>query len=610
MPGLNAIVDFSARLDSKQKQIENALCKMDYDSTYSHTKVYANDNVNIFFSGYPAYPYYKATQGDKFLIIEGAIYNKSDDLINEELASILPQLLNNPNKTESLINFIKETDGEYVVYYIDPAISRALIFNDAMGRLPTYCYFDRNQFVIGRSMKFLLGCAPEIEFSDWGLIEYFLYSAPLGDHTFFKNVNRLLPYTMIIIDYAKGQVDKRVLFRYNFDDRWDDKPLANYVNDLHDLFIESISTRAARFKDKKQILSLSGGLDSRANLMGLLKVGIEFETITFNDYYNQLGRDIPVVEQLVKNYKIKNKTFRLVAENIPDVDRLVFLKDGCGLMGTMGSTLNSMEITEREFGRNIVYYVGDEGNYTTAPRYAGRPIKTIPDLVTMIFNKNSLSAYPIDETASIFGKTSKEIFDYLCDYYSGYPEKDNIHKIDRFFIWERSFKFTMENQDKVRLFFWPLAPHYGIKYAPYAFKIKNNFLARWKIYVELLRSLDQNSVKIKYANFGIPLDSPLLSHYLFIRGHATRSESVRKNLLGVLRLLKNPASFVRKKEEYGYVDEIRENVKILSNNSKQIRAVIDADRLILILNREKYIYKMYIAANITKFIDMVQNKVI
>ncbi len=294
MPGLNAIIDFSSKLENKQKQIEKALCKMDYDSTYSHTKVYNNSSVGIYFSGYPAYPHYKTAIGDKALAIEGAIYNKSDNKIREELAEILPLLLKNPNDTQSLTDFIRETDGEYVVYYVDPAISTVLIFNDAMGRLPAYCYFDKNQFVLGRSMKFLRGCVPEIEFSDWGLIEYFLYSAPLGDHTFFKNVNRLLPYTMIMINYSKGLVDKRMLFKYNFDDRWDDRPLANYVNDLHDLFIESISTRAARFKDKKHVLSLSGGLDSRTNLMGLLKAGIEFETITFKDNFNHLGRDIPL----------------------------------------------------------------------------------------------------------------------------------------------------------------------------------------------------------------------------------------------------------------------------------------------------------------------------
>jgi hypothetical protein len=610
MPGLNAIIGFSFNLENKLGQVENALKKMDYDSSYSHSPLYSNSKIGIYFSGYPGYPYYKTELGDNILIIEGAIYNKTQKTINDELAKILPEIIKNQNNTDPLTQFIRETDGEFIVYYIDNTASITLVFNDAMGRLPAYSYYDKNQFAIGRSMKFLRGCDPEIDFSDWGLIEYFLYSAPLGDRTVLKNVYRLMPYTLFIVDNKNGKVDKRILFKYNFDDRWDDRPLQDYVKDLHDLFVESVSTRAARFKDRKQILSLSGGLDSRANLMGLLKSKVDFQTITFNDHYNQLGRDIPVVKQLVNAYNLKSKIFKLAPENIPDMGKLVFLKDGSGLMGTMGSALDSMAITAREFGRDIVYYVGDEGNYTTAPRYGEAPIKTIPDLVKTIFAKNSLSAFSIEEVASLFGKTPGEIFDYLCTYFSLYPEKDNIHKIDHFFIWERSFKFTMENQDRVRLFFWPLAPHYGIKYAPYAFKMNNKYLAGWKIYIELLRSLDRNSVRVKYANFGIPLDSPFLTQYLYLRGLATSSETIRKKLLVILRLLRNPASIGRKREEYGYVDEVRDYIKNPTLKNKMIDSVIDSNRLNAILANEKYLYKLYAAANMIKFIDLVKTKAI
>jgi hypothetical protein len=79
MPGLNVIVDFNSKLDARQKLIENALCKMDYDSTYSHMSLYSNPNVGVYFSGYEAYPHIKIRLGDRFLVIEGAIYNKSDE---------------------------------------------------------------------------------------------------------------------------------------------------------------------------------------------------------------------------------------------------------------------------------------------------------------------------------------------------------------------------------------------------------------------------------------------------------------------------------------------------------------------------------------------------
>jgi asparagine synthase (glutamine-hydrolysing) len=605
MPGLNIVVGLGFKIETKQKQLENALKRMDYDPSYSHKALFENQNVGVYFSGYPGYPHYKAELGDKTLIIEGAIYNKSDDAIKTELASILPDVIKGSGNTEALTNFIRETDGEYIAYYIDSALSKVLIFNDAMGRLPAYSYSDKNQFVLGRSMKFMRGCAPEIRFSDWGLIEYFLYSAPLGDRTVFQDVFRLLPYSLFIIDYKNGKHEKRLLYRYNFDDRWEGRPFAEHIKNLHDLFVESVSKRAARFKERKQILSLSGGLDSRANLMGLKKSDVDFSTITFNDYYNQLGRDIPVVETLVETYGLKHKIFRLVAENIPDMEKLIFMKDGSGLMGTMGSAHNSMEITAREFGRDIVYYVGDEGNYTTAPRYGGKRPQSIPELVDTIFAKNSLSTYSIAEVGPIFGKSSKEIYDYLCDYFSGYPEKDNIHKIDRYFVWERSFKFTMENQDRVRLFFWPLAPHYGIKYAPYAFKIKNQDLAGYKVYTEFLRALDKQSVKIKYSNFGIPLESPFLSSYLKLRAIATSSETMRHKLLVVLRLLRNPTKVGLKRQEYGFVDEVREYLKGFPRKPQPNMQTIDYRQLNAVLADEKYLYKMYVAANIVKLFDMV-----
>jgi hypothetical protein len=608
MPGLNAIISFDEHFVNRQNDIDDILKTMDYDQAYSHSAIIDSPQVQIYFSGYAGYPQYKATIGDKTLVIEGAIYNKTYEQVKEELCTMLPSIADGTGKTDALRDFMFDTDGEFIVYYIDNAASRAVIFNDAMGRLPAYCYADSGKFVLGRALKFVVGNLSSAPVDDFALIEYFLFSAALGDRTVFKNICRLMPCSLYVIDYGTGKCEKRTIHKYNFDDRWDDRPPAEYVARLHDLFLESTLNRADRFKDRKQILSLSGGLDSRTNLMALRKCNVDFETMTYIDYYNLLGRDLPVVDELIKIYGIKNKLFRLIEENIPDMERMVFLKDGTGLMGTMGSVLNSMEVIEKEYGRNIVFYVGDEGNYTTAPRYGGGKIGSIEELVRQIFLKNSLSVYSIEEVAKLFGKSPKAIRDYLCDYFSQYPEKDNVHKVDHFFIWERSFKFTMENQDRVRLFFWPLAPHYGIKYAPYAFKIKNEYLVGWKIYAALLRALDTRSVSIKYANFGIPLDSPLLPIYLPLRALATGNETIRRNLLMILRLLKNPLSIGRKTKEFSYINELRTYLADLTGRDKAIGSILDTDYLNDLLGHEKYTYRMYVAANIVKYLDDIGDK--
>ncbi len=565
MPGINTIIDFNPISDLKIDKASNILDKMNYYPAFSHELLFESPEIRSYFSGYSGYPREKILLGDVVILIDGAIYNKTIEQFKNEIAKAIT---NGNVNTSILKDIISNTDGEFVVYYIDKRNSFIAIFNDAIGRLPTYYHANEDGIIIARTMKFLTGLLPSVQVNDYSMIEYFLFAVSLGNKTFFNDIYRMMPYTLIQINLKDKKFIKTELFKYNFDDRWEDRPIEKYVMDLHDLFMESVANRAKRFKDRKQVLSLSGGLDSRANLMGLLQNKIEFESLSFLDHFHLLGRDRPVVNKLVEIFKFNHRNFDLKEENISDFEKVVNLKDGNGIMGTMGSVLSSMEITEREFGRNIVYYTGDEGNYITAPRYGGGKIESLPRLVEQIILKNSLSVYSINEVAGIFGKSSKEIMDYLCNYFSAYPEKDYIHKVDHFFIWERSFKFSLENQDRLRQHFWPLAPHYGIKYAPYAFKIKNSYLNGWKIYIGLLKSLDKRSVSVKYANFGIALDSPLMPIYLPLRAFATSNETIRRKLLVILRLLKNPFYITQKSQEYGYITELQNYAINLTSNDE------------------------------------------
>jgi len=560
MPGLNTIIKFIGSKTESPERLADLLKSMNFDKTYFPETIYEDGNTSIFFSGYQGYPRQRIDFDGKSIIIEGAIYNKSSEQVKAELTRILPPIAAAPAKTDALRDFMFSTDGEFVIYFIDKALSTVLIFNDALGRLPTYFHSGKDSVIIARVMKFLVGFEPNLEFDRNSLMEYFLYAAALGDHTFYKNVFRLLPCTFIAVDYKTRQVSRQTLYAYNFDDRHEDRPLKEYVKNLHDLFMAGVANRAARFPEKKQILTLSGGLDSRTNLMALLKNKVKFYPLTFRDYYNFLRRDYPVVKQLDKTYNLNLKAYRLIEDNIPYFERMVWAKDGHSIMGSMGGVLNSMEIIENEYGKDCAVYTGDEGNYITAPRYGGGKIDSTPELVRQIHLKNSLSIYSFEEVARIFGKQPSDVIDYLCDYYSRYPEKDNIHKVDHFFIFERSFKFTMEGQDRTRLFFWPMAPHYSIQYARYAFQIKNKYLNGWKIYRGLLRSLDAQSTKIKYGNFGIALDSPLMPIYLPLRALATSNETVRRNLIQAIRLAKNPLLIGSKTKEREYIGQLEDYV--------------------------------------------------
>lgn len=607
MPGLNTIISFARGIDKNNKGLNAILDKMNYDQSYFHDTLFGDSSVMVSFSGYPGYPQYKFEQGDKTIIIEGAIYNKNAEQIKTDLFKILPDIAGG-GKTDRLAEFMFATDGEYIVYYIDSATSTTVIFNDALGRLPVYYYADSNGFIIARALKFLTENLNSVAVDDFALIEYFLFSTPLGDRTFFKDIFRLMPCSLLIVNDKDRTVKKQTLYRYNFDERWEDRPQERYIKDLHDLFLESVSSRAHFYKDRTQILSLSGGLDSRANLMGLLKSKVDFQAISFTDFYNMLHRDKAVVETLVKMYGFKFKPFELIEENIPYFERMVALKDGMSPMGTMGSVLYSMEVIAREYGRNIVYYTGDEGNYTIAPRYGGPAMNCTTEVIEQILAKNSLSVYSIKDVAAIFRKSPREVTDYLVAYFDNYPEKDNFHKVDHYFYWERSFKFTMENQDRIRLFFPPVAPHYGIKYVRYALKIGNKHLGGWKTYAGLLESLDKRSVGVKYANFGIPLNSPLMPFYLPLRSLATSNETVRHNIRHVMRVLRHPTQIGRKTRELGFVGELKKYLADVIRADQSLDTILDTTTLQKQLTNEQLLYKMYITGNAIKYLSLVPNK--
>ena len=155
MPGLNSIISFININKNDLDRITGILERSNFDKSYFHETTYCDSNTGIFFSGYEQYPIQKFELGGKTLIIEGAIYNKTPEKVNEELGRILPQIASGSGKTDPLREFMFNTDGEYIVYYIDRELSTVVICNDAMGRLPAYFHANENGIILARLAKFL-----------------------------------------------------------------------------------------------------------------------------------------------------------------------------------------------------------------------------------------------------------------------------------------------------------------------------------------------------------------------------------------------------------------------------------------------------------------------
>lgn len=600
MPGINSLITYKPRDPVEDEKIDNVAVKMRYLPSYFTDILLKDEQILTLFSGYEFYPHTTLRSGDLYILIDGAIYNKPSEQLSEELSKITA-VLADKNDYDIIRRFMLDTDGEYLIYLIDLSHSRFIAFNDSLGRMPLFYYHDSQKTILARDYKFATAILSNVEINRDALPGYFTFLAPLGTGTLLKGIDRLSPATVAIINFKSGTFEQRILLDHNFDERLDDQDLKYYASYLKKTFLKATSNRLAYFHDRKHLLALSGGLDSRAVLLSLIQSNANLETVTFKYRQDISNRDLPVVNRLVTLYGLRHHQFDLPENDISCMEKLILMKDGLGLNLIMGFVLQSLEQLLQNFGPNTVYFTGDGGGYIVGPRYIGKQIASMDEFLNLLISRNSILAE--DDVCALLGINKNAYRDKLAEHFSGYPEKDYIHKYDRYFFFEHLLRFSMEGEDRVRYFLWSTTPLYSNEFTNYAFKIKNKYLANWDIYREFLRQLDPNSIKIPYANWGLRIDSPLLPLYLRIRNLALRNAALKSRLIKILRLIKNPSTYKSKLASDSFALQLRRYLENLAKNTGSAGKYIDIDFLLKLSASETSSSKLYIFINLLKYIN-------
>ena len=171
------------------------------DSLYSlkhHPKIFIEKDIvgkKLFIvrSGFRGYPFFKYSNDDFTIFIEGIIYNLSSEEIRESLSRIAHCYLEKKNCRDEIKKFICSCCGEFIAFIHITATKTSLIFNDRWGRLPFFWYMQGNTLVLSREMKFILHYLPKIYYNKIALLEYLVLRYPLGDRTIFRDISRFLP---------------------------------------------------------------------------------------------------------------------------------------------------------------------------------------------------------------------------------------------------------------------------------------------------------------------------------------------------------------------------------------------------------------------------------
>lgn len=560
MPGINILVNFNNNTKELDKKFISAQNSMLHNQRYTNKTIFKHSGIYIGYSKYEEYPIRIIETPDYLIVIEGKIYNKKNPVVKSELLNISNTIhFEKRNTNKILRDWTLSVDGDYIVLIMDKRKGFITIFNDILGRLPIYYFNNTDMFILSREVKFLTHFVENIIFDKQGIAEYLIFGYPLSDRTLLDRIYRLPPANKILIDINSKNVKFSYIYTSNLENKvFSGKPIKKLVNELSELFLSATKGRVDTSDDFKNILSLSGGLDSRCVGAALKKENISFVAVTNNSN----NMDVEIAENVAKIIGIEWKKFNVRENNLEDIEHLITIKDGLVYAGWSFMLPFYYQI-KKALGNKIIYFTGDGGDKVLPDLTPEKQLNSINALFKYIINNNAI--FSLEEISAIAKIEKNEIKDNIIRVLEKYPEKNLNQKYVHFLVFERGFKWLFEGEDRNRFYFWSVAPFFASPVLLYAMNIPDKSKKWYSLYKNFLSRLSPELASIKNAKWNVPITSKKKIFYFLLKDvYRSIPFSLRRWLNNSIR--EKSIFYKSNKELFGYISNIVETSKIASKN--------------------------------------------
>lgn len=537
MVGINAII--TSEVSDDQDRFSDAQRKMSHYPTYRDTVIFEDSRVHIGTTAYEKYPIVCYDDLEMLIIIEGMIYNIGDDDIKNRLKNISRKAWRGPLFKDTISNFLNEADGEFIVVILDKRTRNLCIFNDALGRLPLFWFMDENALTVSREIKFINYLVGSTSFNRYSILEYLLYGFTLGERTLINGVERLLPATILEYDGETHTITKAQALPTCFDLEYSIKESStDAVERLRQAFIEGLRYRVEKCDSKKVLLSLSGGLDSRAALAGLDICSVKPDCITY-DTDPQNVKELEYTQKIADLFDV-SLDYLAPSQDMDrnDCSRFVALCDGSQSIG-LSNVASIIERISMNMEHNAIWYAGLYGGELLRYLNVTSGLSSDNDLVQFLLNTPDQYRYDPEKICAMTQFSKDEIEQHLMSHVATYSENNPYSKYIHF-KFEKDYKWAGIGEDRNRLFFWTVAPFYSRSFFKTSYTIeerkKDTLLFR-----NFLYSLDPRTCDIAYYNIGMQLNNPLKLRIYSIMERAVRRPKVRRLARRIMQIKKKPA---------------------------------------------------------------------
>ncbi len=355
MAGISLILA-DGGIQGKRFELEKSLDALNYLQDFKSNICLANESVFIGWNKYEEYPIHIISNEKYLILLEGKIYNKTLEVFEKETDNLIEAF-----ESENYLypaDWIKAADGDFIIYIYNKLDRELFILNDIFGRLPLYYSISDSGICISRHLKFITDFLKSFEYDVTAFAEFLLMGFVLGERTLINSIKQVQPATLVSV--KGGTLKKIKLHNFNFDIKSNqNKNFSENIRSISELFSESARNRLKG--SEKNILSLSGGLDSRAVAACLYHNKIEFTSVGMNYSTGFENVDLSIAKKLSDMFNVKWEALDVMKPKGRDLRELLSIKEGMNSLST-ATMLGFYNSIKEKFGSNINYITGDNGD--------------------------------------------------------------------------------------------------------------------------------------------------------------------------------------------------------------------------------------------------------
>lgn len=478
------------------------------------------------------YPWRIVSEQTYEIYIEGKVYNYPEPEVDKRLSQLVTDLrFQNTSNIEQLLN---DFDGDYVLVVFDKQLKKISILNDIYARLPVYYAHTPQGFVISRNQLAIVEALKTTELDRFAIAELLLFGFFISDRTLIEGISKLSPSTLYSIDLVSGKSLQTQIFSFNFDNEFLDgsESIDVSVKCLANLFNKAVKIRAGQ----KNILGLSGGLDSRVIAASLSNQSIETCFVSRLSSKNEEQLDVLIAKELAKLLGIEQEVIACGKPQEKLSDELLALKVGLNDVGNRNNLAYEQKLLS-QFGSDFTYLTGCGGDWLK-PLHGTVNAKTSQALVEDLL-KNNASV----DAASLFSLLNidqNEFVQKITSIVSGYPENSMSGRYLHLLIYSYGFRYDFEGEDRKRNFFWTTTPFFSNDFFKKMMHFTQQDKAGYKVYFNFMRALNQDIMKIQNKDWGKAPDNKLVPFMLMLREQIKSKYKIRvKSFINRVRGRKN-----------------------------------------------------------------------